>query len=247
MFPNTYFPSGSGTLYVDGTQLKYRHLDGKVLTLLTVTSPVDIAGLQLWLKADEVNGASEGTVVAAWPDASGRGRDASQPLVARRPIYKTGLRNGLPALRFDGVDDCLDGASANWRTVFAVTQTSTSPTAHQTLWGHSERVDMSIRRFVYGPTYSHNNGNDFAPASAIRINGVATNVVANGVWHILTAESPSLRSFPYRVAGTGLFTPGRTWAGDIAELIVYDRVLPAADLADVERYLSFKYAIPLGL
>lgn len=247
MFPTTYFPSGSGVLYLEGETLKYRHIDGSVLTIQTVAEPSRVAGLQLWLKADAITGMTPGAPVATWPDASGKNRPATQATPERRPKYQAGARNGLPSLVFDGIDDVMDGLSATWRTVFAVVKASITPTAHMSLWGDSRPlIDMSIRRLGFGPNYSHENPNDFAQPSGCRIDGAPTNQVANGTWHILSCESPVARVFPYRVAGTGGYTPGRTWAGEIAELIVYDSLLSEADRARVERYLSFKYAISLA-
>ena len=67
--------------------------------------PTDITTLKLWLKANAIVGLNDGDVVTTWSDASGNGNDAIQSTVAKKPIYKTNIVNGLPVVRFDGTDD----------------------------------------------------------------------------------------------------------------------------------------------
>ena len=78
--------------------------------------PTDISGLQLWLSADNVDGSnnstlSDGNAVATWTDLSGNGRNATQATGANRPLFKTGIVNGKPVVRFDGTNDLL---SSSW-------------------------------------------------------------------------------------------------------------------------------------
>jgi hypothetical protein len=70
-------------------------------------SPADIAGLQIWLKADAITGLNDGEPVATWNDSSINGRNLTQATSTKRPLYKTAVQNGLPVMRFDGVDDYL--------------------------------------------------------------------------------------------------------------------------------------------
>lgn len=70
-------------------------------------SPGDIPGWILGLHADEITGLSDGDPVATWEDVSGEGSDLSQGVAAKKPVYKEAIQNGLPVVRFDGVDDYL--------------------------------------------------------------------------------------------------------------------------------------------
>jgi hypothetical protein len=63
----------------------------------------------IWLKADAITGLVDGDSVITWADSSGNGRDVGQVTAASRPLYKTGIINGLPILRFDGANDYLLG------------------------------------------------------------------------------------------------------------------------------------------
>src|SRR5687767_7057806 len=69
--------------------------------------PSTIAGLQLWLKADAITGLSDADPVTTWEDSHTSNHDATQATGAAKPIYKTGIVNGKPVVRFDGVDDFL--------------------------------------------------------------------------------------------------------------------------------------------
>lgn len=73
----------------------------------------------LWLKADAgtlqtVGGSAataDGDPVGQLLDQSGNGHHVSQATSTKRGTLKTGIQNGLPAIRFDGVDDFLQSAA----------------------------------------------------------------------------------------------------------------------------------------
>lgn len=249
MFPRDYFPSSLTTsqipLDLDGNTLVYTGADGTKYLVETYLHPESIPGLQLWLRADSIADVADGGPIATWNDSSGQGRHASAPTGGARPTFQAIARNGRPAIRFDGKSQLLNGPAGNWRSFFAVAWCDTSPSEHMSLWGVSvPTMDMSVRRFSVGPNYSHNNGNDFAPRSAYRIDGTPTNQVPNGIWHVVSCQSPVTRNFAYRVAGTSAMPNIRLWTGQIAEILVYDSALSALDSQKVEQYLAAKYGLP---
>lgn len=61
----------------------------------------------LWFKADAIPGLADSDPVATWPDSSGNGYDATQGTAGNRPLYKTNIVNGMPAVLFDGSNDYL--------------------------------------------------------------------------------------------------------------------------------------------
>ncbi|MCK5564502.1 MAG: hypothetical protein KAJ07_04595 [Planctomycetes bacterium] len=86
-----------------------------------VFSPLDLSPA-LWLDASDITTlftdsakttpvTSDGDVVGAWADKSVNGRDVLQTVTAKKPLYKTGIQNGLASILGDGVDDCLSTAS----------------------------------------------------------------------------------------------------------------------------------------
>ena len=62
--------------------------------------PGGVTGLALWLDASKLTGLSDGATVTTWTDMSGLGNNATTS--AGTPIYKTGILNGQPVVRFDG-------------------------------------------------------------------------------------------------------------------------------------------------
>lgn len=60
--------------------------------------PTTFAGLQLWLKADAL-ALSDGDTVGTWIDSSGAGNNGTG---SGTPIYKTGIVNSKPVVRFGG-------------------------------------------------------------------------------------------------------------------------------------------------
>jgi predicted alpha-1,6-mannanase (GH76 family) len=59
------------------------------------------SALVVWLRADAITGLANGAKVSTWADSSGNGDDAVQPLSANQPAYVTGAMNGLPVVRFN--------------------------------------------------------------------------------------------------------------------------------------------------
>jgi hypothetical protein len=63
-------------------------------------------GMALWFRSDQ-GVALNGTTVSGWADLSGNKRHAVQPVRAQQPTFVRNAIQEHPALRFDGVDDCL--------------------------------------------------------------------------------------------------------------------------------------------
>ena len=66
--------------------------------------PFSTDGLNLWLKADSLS-LSDGDQVSSWNDSSGNGNNATQSNSSYKPIFKTGILNGKPVVRFTASDD----------------------------------------------------------------------------------------------------------------------------------------------
>jgi hypothetical protein len=80
-------------------------------------SPASIAGLERQFDAAQISGVSvDATPVASWTDLSGNAAHATQAVGAAQPLYKTNIINGLPVVRFDGVDDRLQSIGLTART-----------------------------------------------------------------------------------------------------------------------------------
>lgn len=86
-----------------------------------------VGGLALWLAADLSFGTNGGNSVSTWTDLSGNSNNAVQTDGSAQPLYITNSINGLPVVRFDGVDDQLvvpNISGTNNFTIIAVARTS---------------------------------------------------------------------------------------------------------------------------
>ena len=103
----------------------------------SITTPTQIAGLQLWYDASAATSANfspvptNGDLVQAWVDKLGNGRDANQSNSNKKPTWVSGQQNNNGAILFDGVNDTLTLNPISWSlsqpgvTMFLVAKAST--------------------------------------------------------------------------------------------------------------------------
>ena len=221
-----------------------------------------LSNLRLWLRADDISG-TNGDPISTWPDASGNSFDATQTGTSR-PTFLTNTINGLPVVRLDGIDDYFDdnhSYSANY--VFAVynfrsTLQGTDDLGQ--LWGaYGNGVHIAFdTRAGNQDGLSFDGNTSVGNQGRYGFNGATfgsfisndnTNPVTLDQFDIVTAEFNANRALTRQVIG-GLhpnFTISQhNFGGDIAEIIVYDRVLNNAERIAVENYLSSKYNVSIG-
>lgn len=232
----------------------------------TFAQPTDFSGLRLWLKADAITGVNEGGEITSWPDSSGNGYNgtAGSGVV---PLYRTGVLNGKPVARFDGVDDRLNTTalsnliSASDYTVFVVYKHTSGGTP---ILLHSDSGGFG--QFDLRNTSTGNNiqiGNYDGTAD-----GAISGDPSTGVFYIATAKHTSGSIFvgagDTRDANLDSVASGNTsvlsanlyvginavgllnpFGGDIAEIIVYNVSLSEADRKKIESYLANKYNLTL--
>lgn len=212
------------------------------------TSPDAVSGIFYWFKADALS-LSDGDSVTTWTDSSGGGRNATQSTAANKPVFKTGVLNGKPVVRFDGSNDYLDSASASISqpmTIFMVSRadvvksqirftlktgnvyhyndTTTTATLYAGTTGQTFTTDVTKWNL-----WDHSlNG---ASSDAVVNGGTATSIspgTANSTGGIRIGDHPS-----------GSFA----FDGDIAEIIIYSGTLSTSDREKVRRYLTEKYGL----
>lgn len=68
---------------------------------MPIQDPTDIPDCTVWLTAQAILGLNDGDRVVTWPDSSGNANDATTGAAeSNRPVFKTNILNGLPAVRF---------------------------------------------------------------------------------------------------------------------------------------------------
>jgi hypothetical protein len=217
-----------------------------------------VAGLRLWLKADALFLADD-EPVGLWIDSSSSGNDVIQVTGMKMPTFKTNILNGLPIVRFDGIDDTMYKLAA---TGFACTEGHTviavlNPTT-------AVSYGMAV---VTNPIYNEmrqNGGGGVAqwmlPSGLYQVDGLDYIEAMWKVWSgTFTVASELIELFINGVSqGTQLDNAGPLavsdiyigsrvdayhWLGDIAEVLVFDAALGATDRQNIENYLVSKYAL----
>jgi hypothetical protein len=204
-------------------------------------TPASVSGLALWVRAD-AGVSADGSL---WKDQAG-GNDLFQATTTSRPslAYDTGSR--MPLLRFDGAGDNLFFTQrlGGIRTVFWVIRRAAAMTpGYRFLLGDATGYDFcsDATTRLWTTSYTH-------PAilnGQTRLNGAAVNGT--------TTDRPAALSVLSLVTTANVAADavsrdrsyGRSWWGDLAELVIYERALSATEVAAVEAYLAGRYGIGL--
>jgi len=225
----------------------------------------------LWLRSDQgTSTTTNNNPVSGWTDASGNSNDAAQSNAVNQPLYISSGINGLPTLRFDGVNDFLtvpdndnlDNTAGV--SVFVVAQPDNQDATPRGIV--SKRVSAGNQEAYY--LFTHTNRYLYFNASTSRINGTDAvtdqsqlfSAVYNG-----NIPNPRSRVFingsqsgsgngPASIGNMasdlhiGILNPayGSGFRGDISEVIVYRTALNAAERSIVEAYLGNRYSLSLG-
>jgi hypothetical protein len=230
-------------------------------------------GLVAWFRADTL-GLVNGSPVNLWPDASGLGYQAIQNVAANCPTYVTSALNGQPAVRFNATNNSFlwlfrpvqddftiiilfrssqglnsgTNAVANGAGLISGVKTGVTDDFGMAL--------MSAGRIVAAvgnpetTIYSNTGFNDGNPHVATFKRSQSTgaiqlyvdgNLVLSG-----TGGTQSLTAPDALVLG-GHPTLANFLSGDIAEVQIYNRVLPSGDQLSQERAIRCRYGLPGGL
>lgn len=219
----------------------------------TSQSPAAIAGMMVWFEADAITGLNDGDAVSTWPDSSSNGSDLTQSTGSNKPVYKTGIVNGRPVVRFDGTDDKMATEAltqAQPITSFVVARTNApAGGSHHTLWSNGSG---GIQHYLTLTDGFHSMwGGSALTGTTDRTQG----------WHVFEAVYNGASSVgaidgitdpAVGNVGAGDFSASALQVGtnnasflggDVAEVILYDSELSADDREAVRGYLLLKYGI----
>lgn len=218
--------------------------------------------LKAWFRADAITGLNDGDAVATWSDSSGNGFSATQGTAGLRPVFKTNILNGLPAVRFTRSSahrlSTSLSASQQPESIAAVVIPASDHTGH--ILGSNGNGGRGLRR------RDTNDDAQYVKFFTVDI-ADSTDTIPVGSATILAATlgaSTYLFSINGGTANTGshgqTLTAGRTshigcstgsgteaWDGDIPEIIVTHTDLSTANRQLLDGYLAWKYAIAANL
>lgn len=221
------------------------------------------AGLHLWLAASDLQ-LSQGATVQQWPDKSGRQNNATQATLSKRPIY-SGFSgpNDDPAVSF-ATGQYLDlpafMAGKQAGEIFTVLRSGGDPLTDvgsnvpYSFGNTGDDTTYPNAAGVIVESFGQDNGQNTAdPASslvdAFHIYNAAVTPSNLSAWLDGAALSSAALAFnfgftsPHYIGRGALVTS--YFGGEICEIIVYDRVLSAAERSQVVQYLSDKYQLGL--
>lgn len=223
---------------------------GRLGKVTPAFAPTDIAGCQLFLKADtgrfqNSNGTTaataDGDPVGYWADQSGNNNHATMATGAARPTNKLSLQNGYGGVKFDGTDDYLAtpiNTGGQWH-VFAVIK---SPTATwNSYWGILDSdTNDNLHEWA---TMRPGNTNFWHPPVAVRKNGVdlPTQVCApiDSAYFQLSIKMGTKTADIKNIGRMGAFKSNSYFL----EVVAYSAYLSAGDLTALESYFNNKFAM----
>lgn len=216
---------------------------------------------KLWLKADEINLAN-GALIPTWNDVSGNNHHASQSNSTYQCTLQTNQINGLPAVRFDGINDYFDdNHSYSARTVFYVyniLSANQQVTDLGQIWGnYADGAHLALDARNNPGTWSFDADNSVSNTGRLALNGAAFGAF-NGnpstpnwtydQFDIVVGEFNATRNLTRQVLGSLIpsFPLGEhQYGGDVSEIIVYNTTLNVAQRIIVENYLAAKYNLTI--
>ena len=211
--------------------------------------------ISLRLDADDAGSRTmNGDHVVAWADADGRGITFTNSVTDTAPVLNEGAINGRDSLFFGGLlHRMVSDKGVAARTVFIVNKFPPQDTPHpnktvgKSGWNYAGimgdvGVDCGIRVMAAGTWIK----NDWTDSANIYCNGRLT---TSFNW-----DTPQISTFALTRThdGTARIVVGDYWGttahyrsyyGDIAEVLVYDRHLEDAERQAVEAYLGAKWGI----
>jgi hypothetical protein len=232
--------------------------------MLSISSTLTYStNLIFWLKAnadvyadDGINLVNSNDTVYRWKDQSGHSNDAIQTDGDHRPQYVTGVRNGLPAIRFNSstgtwmdIDGLTGGDSVSFFIVVYPT-TSTpigifdtapgemstirnSPGGYWEWWNSAPMVDMALPdanpvllEFIH--TFDTTRNVDYYN------NGILISNNPDAATGGIAWVNPNIGS---------INTTESYLDGDVAEILIYNESIGSTNRILVETYLKTKYGI----
>ena len=229
---------------------------------------LQLDGGLLWLDATTITGVADGARLTTWPDLSGNSNDAANT-DDPRPLYQTNVQNSLPVVEFDGTDAALDITASmvngdSDRTYALVFADAAADGGNHTgsLMGIGHGADagtwfvlqarISGTAGTEGFPYVAGYSNDTESATVITTGFHYALVTYDGTTVVVRLDGSQVASEAQALTTDDLgFQIGYSNEGggaeflnsSIGEMLVYNSVLSAAQIALLEGYLSAKWGL----
>jgi probable HAF family extracellular repeat protein len=217
------------------------------------------ANLKGWFAADSITGVAHGATLSTWSDLSGLGNHATQSNASKRPTYVTNVVAGRPVVRFTGftqwmsMPNLMNGATEG--EAFLITRAAADvPSTAARAWDLGLVSAPSAYCYIDGNIYESTgstSGYIIGDPPVSLTNLLVLNVSSKANEWIARLNSTELyRSTTNTVSwdttpclgGSDVYT-ANCYAGDIAEVLIYDRVLTTDEREAVGRYLNTRWSL----
>lgn len=246
--------------------------------LWTPADPLPVSGLlpEHWYISDQdlwqdaartVPVALDGDVVGNWGDITANADHVSQAAAGNKPTYRSGagdLVNGHPVIRFDGIDDAIEGPFTTGgimnqpNTLFFVCALAVAAVNDGVYRYCYDGDDAANRHSFYTDTVP--NPDKWAAYAGTALGSLQVTTASFRIWTILYNGAASIiwrDGINLNVGNAGALAidgfcignrsaaggGARPWKGDDAEFLLYDANLGDADKNTVGQYLATRYAI----
>ena len=235
----------------------------------------------MWLSGDGtafsdsgITPATSGQTVRIWNDRSGNGNNAFQNTAVNRPIYRTNVSNGMPALSFTGnlfIDGPGLGMSGTEGYTYFVTFQDTASIVGGINDGNGQFIldrtsatnNLVSLKPITGNVYAYQKRNNSGgglggPSSTTNINtsakiiqmrrdyNVNYQIRYNGSLQNTLADADGATTPPNPRIGRHATTTNGGLRGFMNEFIIYNFALNTTQTIIVNNYLSAKYNIALS-
>jgi len=264
-----------GTLDANGELTGVTFTDGAYLNLAFLAPfPGGVStNLALWLKADNIMGASDGAEFTNWFDSSGNNNTANQTDGDNRPVYFSA--DNAQAINFNPTVNFNEGSQFNYdhfeftsnlgivgngigSSLYAVTQAdnpgfimaqeiSTCNSQYATHNGVSDIAFDACAIGGYGEAFDNSTPGliSFVDPSATEIFELYGNGALLGTPSTITGWSSWAGSNMTLGSRRQDLSNGDAFDGRMSEIVLYNTELSATDKQKVDSYLALKYGITL--
>lgn len=243
-------PSSGVTNYITATAKSGTNTVQVTFTALILDGP------KLWLRADAGVTTNASNQISVWVDQSGNSNGATQNNVNLQPFFVNGAVNGRPTVRFYGSNyfpmPFFLNATTGAEALVVLKATADAPSGGQQLWrwGGSGSGGLAYPDSGgnilddFGSTVVRGIGNPAQPLDQYHLYNVAGQANFWSAWvnGILQASTTNNNYGAWSDPKLG-FANNAYFSGDIAEVLIFARVLSSAERDTISGYLNGKYAM----
>jgi len=223
--------------------------------------------LRLWLMANAgIADMTDGEKVFTWEDQSLHENNAEQTIYSSAPYYYSNVINGHSIVRFGGVNDWMKinnaaGVLSGEATFFAVIipgQHNEDGYYLSTNFGGNNRIKFGHRitgELIYDDDVTALSSDSYINEKAIVSYNITPDIRAEGYinstqaipWTVnMNSSGADRASLGQEFDGNGGDNEtSNHWEGDLAELIIYNKILTDDERHHIESYLAVKYGITI--